>query len=149
MDLLIMQFSPTSCHFIFLRSKYSPQHPVLKNPQSIFIVSLTRRVKPSQFTCSCADEVTFARYNPNVHVFPMFIILIAYRIVVGKFIGVLTACLHTIFPMCNCSAATIIAVKLRSKFQLCAITILYFLKKRKRRSRIAQSVKRRSPHIPP
>jgi hypothetical protein len=26
--LLIMQFSPTSYHFIPLRSKYSPQHPV-------------------------------------------------------------------------------------------------------------------------
>jgi hypothetical protein len=33
MKLLIMQFSPTSCHFIPLRSKYSPQHPVLKHPQ--------------------------------------------------------------------------------------------------------------------
>jgi hypothetical protein len=28
MKLLIMQFSPTPCHFISLRSKYSPQHPV-------------------------------------------------------------------------------------------------------------------------
>jgi hypothetical protein len=27
MKLLIMQFSPTSCHFISLRSKYSPQTP--------------------------------------------------------------------------------------------------------------------------
>jgi hypothetical protein len=34
MKLLIMQFSPTSCHFISLRSKYSPQQPVLKDPQS-------------------------------------------------------------------------------------------------------------------
>jgi hypothetical protein len=31
-----MQFSPTSCYFIFLRSKYSPQHPVLIHPQSMF-----------------------------------------------------------------------------------------------------------------
>jgi hypothetical protein len=37
MNLLIMQFSPTSCHFISLRSKHSPQHPVLKHPQSIFL----------------------------------------------------------------------------------------------------------------
>jgi hypothetical protein len=29
MKLLIMQFSPLSRHFIPLRSKYSPQHPVL------------------------------------------------------------------------------------------------------------------------
>jgi hypothetical protein len=33
--LLIMQFSPTSCHLISLRSKYSPQHHVLKHSQSI------------------------------------------------------------------------------------------------------------------
>jgi hypothetical protein len=35
MRLLIMQFSPTSCHLISLRSKY-PQHPVLK-PQSMLL----------------------------------------------------------------------------------------------------------------
>jgi hypothetical protein len=28
MELLIIQFFPTSCHFIPLSSKYSPQHPV-------------------------------------------------------------------------------------------------------------------------
>jgi hypothetical protein len=32
MKLLIMQFSPTSCHFVSLRFKYSPQHLVLKHP---------------------------------------------------------------------------------------------------------------------
>jgi hypothetical protein len=32
-----MQFSPTSCYFISLRSKYSPQYPVLKHPQSMFL----------------------------------------------------------------------------------------------------------------
>jgi hypothetical protein len=37
MKLLIMQFSPTSNHFISLRLKYSPQHPVLKHPQSLFL----------------------------------------------------------------------------------------------------------------
>jgi hypothetical protein len=30
MKLLIMQFPPISRHFVSLRSKYSPQHPVLK-----------------------------------------------------------------------------------------------------------------------
>jgi hypothetical protein len=30
-----MQFSPTSCLFIPLWSKYSPQQPVLKHPQSM------------------------------------------------------------------------------------------------------------------
>jgi hypothetical protein len=34
---LIMQFSPTFRHFIIFRSKYSPQHPVLKHPQSMFL----------------------------------------------------------------------------------------------------------------
>jgi hypothetical protein len=29
MKLLIVQFSPTSCHFIPLRCKYPPQHPSL------------------------------------------------------------------------------------------------------------------------
>jgi hypothetical protein len=29
--------SPISCHFISLQSKYYPQHPVLKHPQSMFL----------------------------------------------------------------------------------------------------------------
>jgi hypothetical protein len=37
MKLLIVQFSPTSRHFISLRSKYSPQHHVLKHLQFIFL----------------------------------------------------------------------------------------------------------------
>jgi hypothetical protein len=32
MKLLIMQFSPASCYFICLRSKYSLQYPILKHP---------------------------------------------------------------------------------------------------------------------
>jgi hypothetical protein len=32
MKLLIMQFSPPSCYFVPLRSKYPPQHPVLTPP---------------------------------------------------------------------------------------------------------------------
>jgi hypothetical protein len=35
--LLVMQFSPTSYHFIPVWYKYSPQHPVLKHPQSTFL----------------------------------------------------------------------------------------------------------------
>jgi hypothetical protein len=35
MKLLIMQSSPASCHFLPLRSKYSPQHPVLRHHQSV------------------------------------------------------------------------------------------------------------------
>jgi hypothetical protein len=37
MKPLITQFPPISCHFISLRSKYSPQHPVLKHPQSMYL----------------------------------------------------------------------------------------------------------------
>jgi hypothetical protein len=33
--LLVMQSSPTSSHFLPLRSKYPPQHPVLKHVQSV------------------------------------------------------------------------------------------------------------------
>jgi hypothetical protein len=35
MKLFRMQFFPFSCHFIPLRSKYSPQHPVFKNQLSL------------------------------------------------------------------------------------------------------------------
>jgi hypothetical protein len=38
MKLVIKQFSPASYHFIPLRSKYSPQHPVLKHPHSVFLL---------------------------------------------------------------------------------------------------------------
>jgi hypothetical protein len=35
--LLVMQLSPSTRHLIPLRSKYRPQHPVLKYPQSMFL----------------------------------------------------------------------------------------------------------------
>jgi hypothetical protein len=31
-----MQSSPAPCHFLPLRSKYPPQHPVPKHPQSMY-----------------------------------------------------------------------------------------------------------------
>jgi hypothetical protein len=40
--LFIMQFSSTSCHLISPRSKFSPQHPVLKHPQSMFLFQCQR-----------------------------------------------------------------------------------------------------------
>jgi hypothetical protein len=42
MKLLIMQFSPTSCHFIPLRFKYSPQHTLLRS----FIQSIRPSPRP-------------------------------------------------------------------------------------------------------
>jgi len=38
MKLLIMYFSPASHHFFPLKSKCNPQHPVLKQPQSIYLL---------------------------------------------------------------------------------------------------------------
>jgi hypothetical protein len=43
MKLPIMQFCPTSHHLISLRSKYSPQHPVLKS--NTHLVHNVERVK--------------------------------------------------------------------------------------------------------
>jgi hypothetical protein len=37
MKLLVMHFSPVSYNFIPLLSKYSPEHPVLKYPHSMFL----------------------------------------------------------------------------------------------------------------
>jgi hypothetical protein len=34
---LLMQFSPASCHFVPLRSEYSPQNPVLRHPQRMVL----------------------------------------------------------------------------------------------------------------
>jgi len=36
MKFLITQYSPASCHFIPLTYKYSPQHPALKQRESVF-----------------------------------------------------------------------------------------------------------------
>jgi len=42
--LLTMYFSPLSCYLVPLSTKYSPQHPILKHPQSTF---LPERERPS------------------------------------------------------------------------------------------------------
>jgi hypothetical protein len=41
-EILTIQFSPASCHFIPLRSKYSPQHPVFKHLQCMFFPVILR-----------------------------------------------------------------------------------------------------------
>jgi hypothetical protein len=49
MKLLVMQLSPPSRHSIPLRSKYSPQHPVLKHPQSLYLPKWQRpSLKPTR-----------------------------------------------------------------------------------------------------
>jgi len=39
---LITKFSPTSCYYIPAKSKYPPQHPILRLPLSIFLSSQER-----------------------------------------------------------------------------------------------------------
>jgi hypothetical protein len=41
-QLLLMQFSPPSRHCVPLRSKHTPQHLVLKHPQSMFVLQCQR-----------------------------------------------------------------------------------------------------------
>jgi hypothetical protein len=43
MKLHIIQFSPTSCHFIPFWSKYF-QHPILKRPQPMFLFNVRDQV---------------------------------------------------------------------------------------------------------
>jgi hypothetical protein len=65
MKLLIMQVSPTSSHFISLRSKYSPQHPVLKHHQSVFHPKCQR----SSFTPIHNHRQTYSLVYSNFYVF--------------------------------------------------------------------------------
>jgi hypothetical protein len=44
MKLHVMQSFQTACHFVSLRSKYSPQHPILKYPWCMLI---PQRQRPS------------------------------------------------------------------------------------------------------
>jgi len=42
MKLTIMEFFPSTCYFLSLRSKYSLHHFVLRHPQSVFFPSCER-----------------------------------------------------------------------------------------------------------
>jgi hypothetical protein len=68
MKLLIMQSPSASCHFLPHRSKYSPQHPVLKHPQSMFlpyyeVPSFTPHTNNRQNYCFCTyfNLLSFSR----------------------------------------------------------------------------------------
>jgi hypothetical protein len=41
-----VQFSPVSRHFISLQNKYSPQHPLLKHPQSRSEIKFRTHTEP-------------------------------------------------------------------------------------------------------
>jgi hypothetical protein len=45
MKLIVKQFSLTFCHFITVRSQYSPQHPVLKLPPYFYVPLLMSDTK--------------------------------------------------------------------------------------------------------
>jgi hypothetical protein len=60
-EILIMQFSLTSSAFISLRSKHSPQHPVLKHPQSMFLPECSKfSFIPIQ---NCRQKLCPAHFN--------------------------------------------------------------------------------------
>jgi hypothetical protein len=72
----------SSCHFISLWSKYSPQHPVLKHPQSassrpissrlIFILSSHLRLDlPSGLFPSCFPTKTIYAFLTYIHLCPV------------------------------------------------------------------------------
>jgi hypothetical protein len=67
MKLLIMQFSPTTCHFISLRSKYSPQHPPVHIHQSKMWTCkgvLYRKVTYAVYgVCLCLECLDFSKYS--------------------------------------------------------------------------------------
>jgi hypothetical protein len=58
-ELLIRQFSPASCHFIPLRSKYSRKHPVLEHPQSVFFL---QRDTPSSTPIQKTGKIIVQNY---------------------------------------------------------------------------------------
>jgi hypothetical protein len=60
MKLLIIQFSPAFCHFIFLPSEYSPQQPVLKQYRCISSLNVRDQVWRQYWTC---PSYNFLRLN--------------------------------------------------------------------------------------
>jgi hypothetical protein len=65
MKLLIMHFSPAFYYLIPLRSKYSPQHSILRHPQSMVFPSYERAsFTPIQNT---GKIKVFVYFNHNVY----------------------------------------------------------------------------------
>jgi hypothetical protein len=66
MKLLIMQPLPLTCYLIPLRSKYSPQNPVLKYSQSVLLLECGRlSVTPLQNIWLHYDFVYVNLYIPR------------------------------------------------------------------------------------
>jgi hypothetical protein len=45
----LMHFSPSSCYFIHVRSRYSPEHSVLRHPESLFFPLWVRDQVPQPY----------------------------------------------------------------------------------------------------
>jgi len=59
MKFLIMQSSPASRHFHRLRSKYSPQHPVIRHPLSVFVLIVRDPLSRPYKTADEAENTCF------------------------------------------------------------------------------------------
>jgi hypothetical protein len=71
MKLLVMQLSSPSRHSIPLWSKYSPQHPVLKHPQFVFLPYCQRTLEPYSNYTPCTRN---QRQEPRIlQVFETFL----------------------------------------------------------------------------
>jgi hypothetical protein len=74
-----MQFSPISRHFIPLRSKYSPQHPVFKHPHTsqkliLFVETAARNAIPTMSSLNLSKM--WNRYVGVLISFWLFLFLI-------------------------------------------------------------------------
>ena len=63
----IMQFPLDSCYFAPLRTKYSPQHPVLSQPHSMFVP----HCKICSFTPIQNNRQNYSSIYFNRHIFPL------------------------------------------------------------------------------
>jgi len=60
-----LQFSPSSCHFFPLRSKYSPQHPVLEHARVLQINKLDQCASSKLDQCT-SSSLTILRNNTYI-----------------------------------------------------------------------------------
>jgi hypothetical protein len=87
MKFLIMQSSPASHHFFPLRSRYSPQHPILKHPQSVFFFNVRDQVSHPYKT---TDRIRRFLVFMVVKVHVVFWVIKLYVVSLVKKLGLLT-----------------------------------------------------------
>jgi hypothetical protein len=64
-----MQLSPPSRHSIPLWSKYSPQHPVLKHPQFMFLLYSQRSLENETWESVFKNKDTNYKFNSVLFIF--------------------------------------------------------------------------------